>query len=165
MLTSLECGVNVLLDKDNLVSSEPTTQTDENGNIILVDAVPAEARKVFMEESKRLSQAASLCRSLLTPAERFEEAYFEAVRTLLLRLSGNNKITRKIIDERITQLLKVAIKAEGIVEILNTKGSEFSLFDENFLKEIAEMKEKNFVSNCSNGCLKNTSRNMLKKNG
>lgn len=38
-------GVNVLLDKDNLVSSEPTTQTDENGNIILVDAVPAEARK------------------------------------------------------------------------------------------------------------------------
>lgn len=127
-------GVNVLLDKDNLVSSEPTTQTDENGNIILVDAVPAEARKVFMEESKRLSQAASLCRSLLTPAERFEEAYFEAVRTLLLRLSGNNKITRKIIDERITQLLKVAIKAEGIVEILNTKGSEFSLFDENFLK-------------------------------
>ena len=138
-------GVNVLLDKDNLVSSEPTTQTDENGNIILVDAVPAEARKVFMEESKRLSQAASLCRSLLTPAERFEEAYFEAVRTLLLRLSGNNKITRKIIDERITQLLKVAIKAEGIVEILNTKGSEFSLFDENFLKEIAEMKEKNFA--------------------
>ena len=118
---------------------------DENGNIILVDAVPAEARKVFMEESKRLSQAASLCRSLLTPAERFEEAYFEAVRTLLLRLSGNNKITRKIIDERITQLLKVAIKAEGIVEILNTKGSEFSLFDENFLKEIAEMKEKNFA--------------------
>ena len=138
-------GVNVLLDKDNLVSSKPTTQTDENGNIIFVDAAPAEAKKVFMEESKRLSQAASLCRSLLTPAERFEEAYFEAVRTLLLRLSGNNKITRKIIDERITQLLKVAIKAEGIVEILNTKGSEFSLFDENFLKEIAEMKEKNFA--------------------
>ena len=54
-----------------------------------------------MEESKRLSQAASLCRSLLTPAERFEEAYFEAVRTLLSRLSGNKQITRKIIDERI----------------------------------------------------------------
>ena len=31
------------------------------------------------------------------------------------------------------------------MEILNTKGSEFSLFDENFLKEIAEMKEKNFA--------------------
>lgn len=90
-------------------------------------------------------QAASLCRSLLTPAERYEEAYFEAVRTLLLRLTGNKKITRKIIDERITQLLKVAIKADGVVEILSTKGTEISLFDENFLKEIAEMKEKNFA--------------------
>ena len=78
-----------------------------------------------MDESKRLSQSASLCRSLLTPEERFEEAYFEAVRTLLSRLSGNKKITRKIIDERITQLLKVAIKADGVVEILNTKARNF----------------------------------------
>ena len=138
-------GANVLLDKSNLVPSQPTIQTDAKGNVYHVDAEPAEAQKVFMEESKRLAQAASLCRSLLVPAERFEEAYFEAVRTLLLRLSGSKKITRKIIDERITQLLKVAIKADGIVEILNTKGSEFSLFDENFLKEVAEMKEKNFA--------------------
>ena len=110
-----------------------------------MDAEPVDAHKVFMDESKRLSKSASLCRSLLTPEERFEETYFEAVRTLLSRLSGNKKITRKIIDERITQLLKVAIKADGVVEILNTKGSEFSLFDENFLKEVAEMKEKNFA--------------------
>lgn len=138
-------GVNILLDKNNIVPSQPTTQTGENGNIILADAVPAEAQKVFMAESKHLTQAASLCRSLLTSAERYEEAYFEAVRTLLLRLTGNKKITRKIIDERITQLLKVAIKADGVVEILSTKGTEFSLFDENFLREIAEMKEKNFA--------------------
>ena len=123
-------GVNVLLDK---------------GNTVVVEGKQVEAQKVFVEESKRLAQAASLCRSLLTPAERYEEAYFEAVRTLLLRLSGDKKITRKIIDERITQLLKVAIKADGVVEILSTKGAEFSLFDENFLKEIAEMKEKNLA--------------------
>ena len=138
-------GVNILLDKNNLVPSVPAACPDENGSGLPLDAEPAEARKVFMEESKRLSQAASLCRSLLTPAECFEEAYFEAVRTLLLRLSGSKNTSRKIIDERITQLLKVAVKAEGIVEILNTKGAEFSLFDENFLKEIAEMKERNFA--------------------
>ena len=138
-------GVNVLLDRNNLVSSRPSKQTDENGNVIYVDAVPAEAQKVFMEESKRLAQWASLCRSLLSNDERYEEAYFEAVRTLLSRLSGNKQITRKIIDERISHLLKVAIKADGVVEILNTKGTEFSLFDENFLKEVAEMKEKNFA--------------------
>lgn len=124
-------GVNTLIDKKNLVKSEDANQTD--------------ARNVFMEESKQLAQAASLCRSILTPAEKFEEAYFEAVRTLLLRISGNKQITRKIIDERITQLLKVAIKTDGVIEILNTKGSEFSLFDENFLKEVAEMKEKNLA--------------------
>lgn len=124
-------GANVLLDKGNLITSELSEPTD--------------AQKLFMEQSKRLAQSASLCRSLLTPAERYEEAYFEAVRTLLLRLSGNKKITRKIIDERITQLLKIAVKSEGVVEILSTKGSEFSLFDENFLKEVAEMKEKNFA--------------------
>ena len=138
-------GVNVLLDKNNLVPSVPAARPDENGSCLPLDAEPAEARKVFMEESRRLSQAASLCRSLLAPAERFEEAYFEAVRTLLLRLSGNKRLTREVIDERITQLLKVAVKAEGIVEIINTEGTEFSLFNESFLKEVAEMKEKNFA--------------------
>ena len=138
-------GVNVLLDKNNLVPSVPAARPDENGSCLPLDAEPAEARKVFMEESRRLSQAASLCRSLLAPAERFEESYFEAVRTLLLRLSGNKRLTREVIDERITQLLKVAVKAEGIVEIINTEGTEFSLFNESFLKEVAEMKEKNFA--------------------
>lgn len=126
-------GVNALLDKDNLVTAGTSGEAT------------AEARKVFMEESKRLAQATSLCRSLLTPAERFEEAYFEAVRTLLLRVSENKQITRKIIDERITELLKVAIKTDGVVEILNTKGSEFSLFDDGFLREVADMKEKNLA--------------------
>lgn len=128
-------GVNVLLDPNNIVS------TLCDGNVTKYDA----ARKIFIDESKRLAQATTLCRSLLSPAEKFEEAYFEAVRTLLVRLTSNKKITRKIIDERITNLLKVAVKADGVVEILNTQGSEFNLFDENFLKEIAEMKEKNFA--------------------
>src|SRR5699024_10159282 len=61
-------GANVLLDKSNLVPSQPTIQTDAKGNVYHVDAEPAEAQKVFMEESKRLAQAASLCRSLLVPA-------------------------------------------------------------------------------------------------
>lgn len=63
----------------------------------------------------------------------------------LRRLSSDKKITRKIIDERISQLLKTAIKTDGVIEIFNTKGSEFSLFDDGFLKEIAEMKEKNLA--------------------
>ena len=127
--------VNVLLDPNNIVSARC------EGNVTKYDS----AQKVFIDESKRLAQATTLCRSLLSPAEKFEEAYFEAVRTLLVRLTSNKKITRKIIDERITNLLKVAVKTDGVVEILNTKDTEFNLFDEKFLKEVADMKEKNLA--------------------
>ncbi len=147
-------GVNALLDPNNIVS------TICNGNVTKYDA----AQKVFIDESKRLAQATTLCRSLLTPAEKFEEAYFEAVRTLLVRLTSNKKITRKIIDERITNLLKVAVKADGVVEILNTQGTEFNLFDEKFLKEIAEMKEKNFALELLKRLLEQHIRTHAKKN-
>lgn len=147
-------GVNVLLDPNNIVS----TQCD--GNVTKYDS----AQKVFIDESKRLAQATTLCRSLLSSAEKFEEAYFEAVPTLLVRLTSNKRITRKIIDERITNLLKVAVKAEGVVEILNTTGSEFNLFDEKFLKEIAEMKEKNLALELLKRLLEQHIRKHAKKN-
>lgn len=147
-------GVNVLLDPNNIVS------TQCEGNVTKYDS----AQKVFIDESKRLAQATTLCRSLLSSAEKFEEAYFEAVRTLLVRLTSNKRITRKIIDERITNLLKVAVKAEGVVEILNTTGSEFNLFDEKFLKEIAEMKEKNLALELLKRLLEQHIRKHAKKN-
>ena len=117
----------------------------KGGVNILLSPRKEETQKTFLEESKRLGQATTLCRSLLTTDEKFEEAYFEAVRTLLSRLTTNKVITRKIIDDRITGLLKVAVKAKGVVEILNTREAEFNLFDEKFLKEVSEMKEKNLA--------------------
>jgi type I restriction enzyme R subunit len=147
-------GVNVLLDPNNIVS----VQCEDN--VTKYDS----AQKVFLEESKRLAQATTLCRSLLSPAEKFEEAYFEAVRTLLVRLTSNKKITRKLIDERITALLKVAVKADGVVEILNTKETEFNLFDEEFLKEVSAMKEKNFALELLKRLLEQHIRQHAKKN-
>lgn len=147
-------GVNVLLDPNNIVSMQC------EGTVTRYDS----AQKVYIDESNRLAQATTLCRSLLTPAEKYEEAYFEAVRTLLVRLTSNKKITRKIIDERITNLLKVAVKADGVVEILNTKGSEFNLFDERFLKEVAGMKEKNLALELLKRLLEQHIRRHAKKN-
>lgn len=147
-------GVNVLLDPGNIVSVNCKDGATEY----------AGAQKLFLDESKRLAQATTLCRSILSSAEKFEEAYFEAVRTLLVRLTSKKKITRKIIDERITQLLKVAVKAEGVVEILNTKGTEFNLFDEEFLKEIAKMKEKNLALELLKRLLEQHIRKHARKN-
>lgn len=147
-------GVNVLLDSHNIISvacEDDVTKYES-------------AQKVFIDESKRLAQATTLCRSLLSHAEKFEEAYFEAVRTLLVRLTSNKTITRKIIDERITSLLRIAVKADGVVEILNTKETEFSLFDEKFLKEVAEMKEKNLALELLQRLLQQHIRKHAKKN-
>lgn len=120
-------------------------QLIRGGVNILLDKNKESAKETFLEQSKRLMQATTLCRSILAEDEKYEEAYFESVRTLLIRLVKPGKITRKIIDERITALLKVAVKADGVVEILNTKDTEFSLFDESFLKDVANMKEKNLA--------------------
>lgn len=142
-------GLDALLIPDRTVPGCPSERTmyDENGNIIhvLCDPVLTPVTEVFSEYSKRMMQAATICRSILTPEEKFEEAYFEAVRTLFIRLTSKAPITRKIIDERISELLKVAIQSDGVVEIINTKGEEFSLFDEQFLNDVANMKEKNLA--------------------
>lgn len=142
-------GLDTLLIPDRMVPGCPSERTmyDENGNIIHVhcDPVLTPVSEVFSEYSKRMMQAATICRSILTPEEKFEEAYFEAVRTLFIRLTSKAPITRKIIDERISELLKVAIQSDGVVEIINTKGEEFSLFDEQFLNDVANMKEKNLA--------------------
>lgn len=147
-------GVNVLLDPGNIIREK-----DDNG----VEEC-ASAKDVFIEKSRRLAQATTLCRSMLTPEEKYEEAYFEAVRTLLVRLTSNKKITRRIIDERITALLKVAVKADGVVEILNTKGTEFSLFDEQFLAEVAGMQEKNMARELLQRLLRQHIRSHSRKN-
>lgn len=120
-------------------------QLIRGGVNILLDKEKEDAKETFLEQSKRLMQATTLCRSILTEDEKYEEAYFESVRTLLVRLAKPGNITRKIIDERITALLKVAVKADGVVEILNTKDTEFSLFNESFLRDVANMKEKNLA--------------------
>ena len=123
-----------------------------------------DAQTEFLDVSKRLTQATTLCRSLLSEEEKYEEAYIEAVRTLLGKLTSGKVITRKIIDERITSLLKVAVKADGVVEIFNTKDTEFSLFDEKFLREVEEMKEKNLALELLKRLLEQHIRRHAKKN-
>jgi len=105
---------------------------------------PASKKEMFVKEAMLLRQALSLCRSLLTPAQRFEAAYFEAVRTLLTRITGDGTpLSLKEINARINELLKASIKSEGVINLFSDV--EFSIFDPKFLEEIAKMKEKNLA--------------------
>jgi type I restriction enzyme R subunit len=103
-------------------------------------------REAFIKEAMLLRQALSLCRSLLNASQRFEAAYFEAVRTLLTRLSGDGKtLSLKEINARINELLKASIKSDGVINLFADINTGFSLFDPKFLEEISKMKERNIA--------------------
>lgn len=104
-----------------------------------------EIKNAFVRESLLLRHAMSLCRSLLDQNERFEAAYFEAVRTLLTRIEGKGKLSLREINNRINELLKQSIRSEGVINLFSDVKEKYSLFDPAFLSEIARMKEKNLA--------------------
>lgn len=105
-----------------------------------------ESRKTFIKEASLLHNATTLCRSLLTENQRLEVAYFDAIRVLLMRLEQNGtKITKREINDRIAALLQQSVQSEGIVTLFSDQDKEFNLFDEAFLTDIRNMKEKNLA--------------------
>lgn len=105
-------------------------------------------QSVYIKEALLLKQALSLCGSLVDSKTRLEAAYFEAVRTMLVRLTTGGtgkKFTLPEVNERINELLKHSIQSEGVINLFSDVGAEFSLFDPKFLEEISRMKEKNLA--------------------
>ena len=103
---------------------------------------------VYIKEAMLLKQALSLCGSLVDERTRFEAAYFEAVRTMLVRLTvggTGKKLTLPEVNERINELLRHSIKSEGVINLFSDVKSEFNLFDTKFLEEISRMKERNLA--------------------
>lgn len=110
----------------------------------LSDPQNPKKKELFLKEGLLLRQALSLCRSIVPQPERYEAAFFEAVRTMLTRITGNPKhFSLKEINERINELLKQSIKSNGVINLFADVQKEFSLFDPKFLEEISRMKEKN----------------------
>ncbi|SCJ94901.1 Type-1 restriction enzyme R protein [uncultured Eubacterium sp.] len=102
----------------------------------------------FVKEALMLHQALSLCSSLVDEDGRFEAAFFESVRVLVLRLSNagvGKKISLPEMNARINELLKQSIKSDGVINLFSDIKEEFSLFDPKFLEEVANMKEKNLA--------------------
>ena len=102
----------------------------------------------FVKEALMLHQALSLCSSLVDEESRFEAAFFEAVRVLVIRLTVTGvgkKISLPEMNARINELLKQSIKSDGVISLFSDIKEEFSLFDPKFLQEVANMKEKNLA--------------------
>lgn len=102
-------------------------------------------KKNFIEHSRDLHNATTLCRSMLNKWQRMRVAYFDVVRSMLVKLSGSGKLTKRDINDRISTLLQQSVKSEGVINLFGDSKEEFSLFNDAFIKEIQEMKEKNLA--------------------
>lgn len=105
-------------------------------------------RAVYVKEALLLKQALTLCSSMVDAQTRFEAAYFEAVRTMLVRLStdgAGKRFSLPEVNERINELLRHSIRSEGVINLFSNVGTAFSLFDPKFLDEVANMREKNLA--------------------
>lgn len=104
-----------------------------------------QAKKNFMEHSAMLHNATTLCRSLLSENQKAEVCYMDALRVMLLKLSQKGKVSRHEINERISELLRQSVKTDGVINLFGDRQVEFSLFDEAFIQEIKNMKERNLA--------------------
>ena len=114
----------------------------------IMDREKVDDKDSFVKEALMLHQALSLCSSLVDEDSRFESAFFEAVRVLVLRLTNigvGKKISLPEMNARINELLKQSIKSDGVINLFSDIKEEFSLFDPKFLQEVANMKEKNLA--------------------
>lgn len=114
----------------------------------IMDREKVDDKDSFIKEALMLHQALSLCSSLVDEESRFEAAFFESVRVLVLRLTNTGvgkKISLPEMNARINELLKQSIKSDGVINLFSDIKEEFSLFDPKFLEEVANMKEKNLA--------------------
>ena len=105
----------------------------------------AQKKKDFMEHSSLLHNATTLCRSLLSDKDKTEVCYMDALRVMMARLAKKGKIAKHEINERIGELLRQSIKSDGVINLFGDKKLEFSIFDEAFMQEIRNMKERNLA--------------------
>ncbi|MBQ5592729.1 MAG: type I restriction endonuclease subunit R [Clostridia bacterium] len=122
----------------------------EGANFVL-DPKVKDRKDLFLKEALLMKQAMSLCSSMTTDKERREQAYFEAVRSTVVKLTyggnGGKPLSLKEINAQINELLKASIQSDGVISLFDCRnvGENFSLFDPNILEEISKMKQKNIA--------------------
>lgn len=135
------------LDYTQFFTDDPLirAKTIKKGVNFLLKPDNEEEKEEFLTYALRLKQALSLCRSKATETERLEAAYFEAVRTLLTRITRPGKLSPAEINKQISELLEHSIKSEGVINLFSDVQEETSLFDETFLARINKMQERNLA--------------------
>lgn len=102
-----------------------------------------ETKENYILESHMMKQAYSLSKSLATAEERREEAYFETVRSVLIKIVKPGSVSFKEINAQVGELLKQSVQSDGVINLFTDVDKEFNLFNTAFMEEVARMPEKN----------------------
>lgn len=102
----------------------------------------------FLKQCQLMNQALSLCKSLVSHEGQHEAAYLSVLRVQVLRLTGRKSggsggMTYAEFNKQVTEILQQTVHADGVLNLFDSQDVEISLFDEAFLAEVANMKEKN----------------------
>ena len=144
-------------------SDTEKSQLIKGGVNYMLGSEKTDKMKDFIKESQLLHNALTLCRSLIEQREKLEVAFMDAVRVLLTRFSQQGSVSRREINERIANLLEYSIQSTGVINLFEGQ-REFSLFDEGFLAELKQMKEKNLAVRLLEKLLKERIRNYERTN-
>lgn len=112
-------------------------------------AFEEEEKKEFLVEATALSQAETLCRSLLDDKTKKEIEYFKCVKAGLCKIAGKGKITSNEINARIMKMLEQAIEQDGVFNIFEQTGKknpEISILSDEYMAQIRKMKHKNIAA-------------------
>lgn len=97
----------------------------------------------YIIEAYLMKQAFSLSKSIATAEERREEAYFETVRSVLVKIKRPGAISLREINAQVNELLKQSIQSDGVINLFTDVDKEFNLFNTAFMEEVSKMPEKN----------------------
>lgn len=112
-------------------------------------AFEEEEAKNFVREATALSQAETLCRSLLDDKTKKEIEYFKCVKAGICKIGGKGKVTSNEINARIIKMLEQAIEQDGMFNIFEQAGKknpEISLLSEEYMAQVRRMKHKNIAA-------------------
>ena len=104
--------------------------------------------KEFVKEATALSQAETLCRSLLDDQTKREVEFFKCVKAGIWKVGNKGKITANEINSRILTILEQAIEQDGVTNIFEESGQanpEISILSDEYMERIRKMKHKNIA--------------------
>jgi type I restriction enzyme R subunit len=148
-------------------------RTTESPGQLVLDAANyvlglEDGRKRFTKAVSGLSKAYSLA-GAHEEAERIhdEVAFFQEVRSSLVKTDPDTEIKRDRVEHAVKQLVSRAIASDEVVDVLSMAGldrPDISILSEEFLSEVADMKQKNLAVDMLQKLLKQEIKNSKRTN-